>query len=278
MSIWFLQALVSSVKGQVVTVESWHLLPLSNPSPPIICSSPPSLLRPGAVRSSEGLSSEQNVSLHVRLVLEQDGSLMFSSAGLTLGEGQEANTLRVEWVDGWTDRDVLSLSYYSRAPVCTLIQAGLNPSSLHPPHSLSVHPSLPLSHTFTVSDSLALIFSRSLSDLLSFLLFFSCFFFTLISYTPLCFLQNHFLVIILVTKRYYRIMQKKRGKKWEHWQEKLKGKKEVCKDILGDSSWWTWETHDRHFETPSGQAMSHRICSHCFWSFQKPIAKKAKLG
>lgn len=47
-------------------------------------------------------------------------------------------------VSGW--RDFLSLSSYSTAPVCSIIQAGLNPSSLYPPHSFSIHPSLSFSH------------------------------------------------------------------------------------------------------------------------------------
>lgn len=109
--VWFLQALVSSVTGQAGTAESCHLLPPSNPSPPIICSSPPSLLLAGAVRSNDRQSSEQEL-LSSRVLRPGAGqeAHALSSAGLTHREGRQARTLREEWVDGWTDRRTSYLS------------------------------------------------------------------------------------------------------------------------------------------------------------------------
>lgn len=186
--IWFLQALVSSVTGQGVTVESCHLLPLSNPSPPIICSSPPSLLLADAVRTT----------IRAKLL---------SSRVLRPGAGREAHALLCwtrtperarkqepwEWSERMDGRiEGLPISLF------LLYSTGLyhNPGRIkpllpptHPIISPSIHPSLPLSLslTLTVSGSLALIFSRSLPDLLSLLLFFLCFFSTLVLRTPSCF-------------------------------------------------------------------------------------------
>lgn len=147
---WFSQALVSSVTGQAGTAESCHLPPPSNPSPPIIRSSPPS---PPASRCRE----EQ------RQTVARAGTSLLTCAPSWSGTGSSCSLLcwthtprgpasknPERGVSGWMDgqRDFLSLSSYSTAPVCTIIQSGLNPSSLHPtPFSLrpSIHPSLPLS-------------------------------------------------------------------------------------------------------------------------------------
>lgn len=185
---------LSSVKGQGVTVESCHLLLLSNPSPPIICSCPPSLLLPDAVRSNDRLSSEQNFSLHVRSVLEQDGNLMLSSAGLAQRARKQITWGWSEWMDGRIEGLPTSLFLFYSTSLHH--NPGRIKPLLPPPTPFSPRPSIPpsLSLSLTVSDSLALIFSRLLSDLLSFPLFFPCFFSTLILHSPLCFFPNNFLL------------------------------------------------------------------------------------
>lgn len=157
MCIWFLQALVSSVKGQGVTIESCHLLPLSNPFPPIIRSSPPSFLLPDAVRSNERLSSEQARELSPGAGRETHALLCWT--GTPRGPGSKHPE---SGVSGW--RDFLSLSSCSTAPVCSIIQAGLNPSSLYPPHSFSVHPSISpsLSHINSLCLSCPHLFTMAL--------------------------------------------------------------------------------------------------------------------
>lgn len=65
---------------------------------------------------------------------------------------------------------------------------------LLPLHSLSLSIPPSLSVILTLSDSLALIFLRSLSYLLSFLLFFPCFFSTLILCAHWCFFPIFFLL------------------------------------------------------------------------------------
>lgn len=99
---WFLKALVSSVKGQAVTVQPCHFHPLSNPSSPIICPSPSSLLLPGAEGSDERLYRPGRTSVFT-CALTRSGTHTSCSPPLNSHSERVRKQIHWEW-NGWMDR------------------------------------------------------------------------------------------------------------------------------------------------------------------------------